>query len=266
MRKKAATGKYAIITGATCGIGAEFARVFAASGYNLLITGRRTKILEAIALELRKKYSVTVYPLMLELSKKSDITRLLKAISLAGSVEVLVNNAGFGCQAPFFEDTYANQEKMLKVHIDATSRITHHTVPCMLRNGGGAIINVSSLAAFTPLSNNLFYSASKAFLTTFSECLHLGLAGKNIRVQALCPGFTKTEFHSNLRAPGVKKQGILSMLWMTAEEVVHSSIKSLKSGRKVIHIPGFINRCILLAIRLVPRTLYYGLARKYLSG
>jgi hypothetical protein len=176
-------------------------------------------------------------------------------------VEVLVNNAGFGCKKKFFEDSFANQEKMLKVHIHATCAITHRVVPKMLANGVGSIINVSSLAAFTPLADNYFYSASKAFLTTFSESLHLELHGKNIRIQALCPGFTITEFHKKLgKEP--KPAGKRSILpWMTAKSVVAKSLYALRRHKQVIYVPGILNQMIFRMVRIMPRWFYYCLAK-----
>jgi len=253
--------KYAIVTGATCGIGKEFAAKFARLGYNLLITGRRDELLQHFSDELCSTYGIRVEPMILELSSETDLSRLLARIDRLDSVEILVNNAGFGSKKQFFQDTFKNQEKMLKVHINATCHITHRVVPKMIENGGGFIINVSSLAAFTPLSDNYFYAASKAFLTTFSESLHLGLRDKNIHVQALCPGFTKTEFHKklDLKRDG-SRPGFLKN-WMTAESVVRSSLKAMNRKRRVICIPGFVNNLVFRTLKIIPRSLYYMLAQ-----
>lgn len=260
MKTSSRNQKYAVITGASCGIGEAFAREFASRGYHLLITGRRALVLSRLARELRKKYQVRVITLVIDFTIKRDLNQLLDAIDRLESIEVLVNNAGFGCSKQFFTDTFRNQEKMLQVHINVTSNITHRVVPKLLENKGGYIINVSSLAAFIPLPNNYFYSASKAFLTTFSECLHLALHDKNILVQALCPGFTLTEFHKKIgKAPeGMTKRR--RILWMTAESVVSKSIRALDKKRKVICIPGFLNTMIFNIVRVLPRNFYYMIA------
>lgn len=262
MKTSGSNPKFAVITGATCGIGKVFAREFAELGYHLLITGRREELLRKFAKELYLKFKVEVKPMKLELSKTSDLTRLLTAIDQLDRIEILVNNAGFGTKSQFFSEAFSKQEKMLKVHINATCHITHRVVPKMMANGGGTIINVSSLAAFTPLSNNYFYSASKAFLATFSESLHLGLRDKNIRVQALCPGFTRTEFHlkMNLQEPPSKSYN--SFQWMSAESVVKKSLKALQHKQRVIYIPGVLNNLVYRTLKIVPRWLYYLVAER----
>ncbi len=261
MKSMSAKERYAVITGATCGIGFAFAREFASRGYHLLLTGRRANLLEHNARELAATYGVRVQPLIVDFTHEKQLKVLLHSIDALDHIEVLVNNAGFGCRKKFFEDSYANQEKMLKVHVHATCAITHRVVPKMIAGGGGVIINVSSLAAFIPLADNYFYSASKAFLTTFSESLHLGLHARHIKVQALCPGFTITEFHRKLgkgrEATG--KKGLLP--WMTARAVVTKSLHALDHHKGVIYVPGILNKLIFRLVRLIPRRLYYSLAQ-----
>ena len=254
-------GKYAVITGATCGIGKVYATEFARAGYNLVITGRRDELLHRLADDLNREFGVIVEPMILELSVNKDLKRLLTRLEELETIEVLVNNAGFGSRKKFFSDTFANQEKMLKVHINATSHITHRVVPKMIRNGGGTIINVSSLAAFTPLADNYFYCASKAFLVTFSESLYMDLRDKNIRVQALCPGFTRTEFHARMEAVAeCPRRGICSA-WMSPEDVVRKSLHAIQRKNKVVYVPGVYNNLVFRALKLVPRWFYYRVAR-----
>ncbi len=261
MKSTAVKEKYAVITGASCGIGEAFAREFAGRGYHLLITGRRKNLLERLAGQLRERHGIRVHPVIVDFANDKQMKRLLLEIDRLDAVEVLVNNAGFGCKKKFFEDSFANQEKMLKVHINATCAITHRMVPKMIANGEGIIINVSSLAAFTPLADNYFYSASKAFLTTFSESLHLALHEKNIIVQALCPGFTITEFHQRpgMTTKGRKKRRLLP--WMTAGMVVRKSLRTIRQKNRVIYVPGFMNQLIFGLIKILPRKVYYHIAQ-----
>lgn len=261
MKTNGPNGKYAVITGASCGIGEAFAREYARRGYHLLITGRRGNLLESLAEELRVTCGIKVQVVLVDFIYEKQLKTLLHAIEGLDRVEVLVNNAGFGCRKKFFEDSFANQEKMLKVHIHATCAITHCVVPKLMSNGCGTIVNVSSLAAFTPLADNYFYSASKAFLATFSESLHLGLYAHRIKVQALCPGFTITEFHRKLgkATEATGKKGLLP--WMTAGTVVMKSLHALDHHKGVIYIPGMFNKLIFRLVRLLPRRLYYSMAQ-----
>ncbi|MEA3328973.1 MAG: SDR family oxidoreductase [Candidatus Omnitrophota bacterium] len=251
--------KYALITGATSGIGASFARLLAQSGYNLIITGRREKIIQKVADELKANYRIDVQVILADFSQENDLDCLVMYLNKIDNIEILINNAGFGSRKIFFEDNFNNQEIMLKVHINAAVRLTHTIVPKMIKNGKGIIINVSSLAAFLPSSTTGLYCATKAFINSFSESMHLILKSKNIKVQALCPGFTKTDFHQKLDIgqSKLKNRGIIR--WMAADEVVKISLSSLKKG-KVIVIPGFFNKLIKLLITILPKNVYYKLA------
>ncbi|MEA3560167.1 MAG: SDR family oxidoreductase [Candidatus Omnitrophota bacterium] len=248
--------KYALITGATSGIGAAFAAHLAQSGYNLIITGRREKIIQKVAGEIKTNYKVDVRVILADFSMKNDLDRLTAYLNEIDNIEILVNNAGFGNRKLFFDDDFNNQEKMLKVHINAVVRLTRRIVPKMIKNGKGIIINVSSLAAFLPSSTTGIYCATKAFINTFSESMHIILKDKNIKVQALCPGFTRTDFHQKLDIGRsmLKNKGIIR--WMAADDVVKISLAALKK-RKVIVIPGFFNKLIKLLITLLPKNLYY---------
>lgn len=252
----------AIITGATSGIGAAYARQLAARGYHLLITGRRRDRLEEMKNELENTFGVRVDFVVADLSKAADVALLLQAIGRMPSVDLLVNNAGFGNPTNFFDSDYGEQQKMVEVHITATTRLIHQIVPLMQNVGGGAIINVASLAAFLPSRLSYFYCATKAFLVAFSECLYVDLKHCGIKVQALCPGLTQTEFHDHQDNHSASMAH--AMLWMTPEQVVRHSLKSLyKAG--VICIPGFFNRLIYAASRLIPKNLYYYISARQAS-
>lgn len=252
-------GKIALITGATSGIGKEFAYSFARLGYDLIITGRRKDEISSVASYLRNKYHITVDVIMADLSVRNDLNRLLKFIDNKKRIEMLVNNAGYGLSEKFAEDHINHQLKMLKVHVTAPLLLIHKVLPQMIRQGKGSIINVTSLAAFTPNSDNAMYTSTKSFLTNFTESLFMDLNRYGIRIQCLCPGFARTDFHNKLNS---KKELVNSRFinWMNPSDVVACSLHCLETG-KIICIPGVANRIIAGLISLLPRRFYY-----YLTG
>jgi len=247
--------KIAFITGGTSGIGAAFARRFACEGYDLIITGRRKTIIQTLAEDISNRYNVNVEVIIAELSRDNEVDLLVKKIEKNEDIEILVNNAGFGI-GKVDEDVMKKRKDMVKVHILSTMKFTYAAIPNMIRKKSGIIINVSSIASFLPLPGNGVYSGTKAFLNNFSESIYLRLKDKGISVQCLCPGFTRTDFHSRIGYPEeeLKNRGIVR--WMSADEVVEYSMKCLKKNR-VICIPGFWNRMIVLGLTILPKTLYY---------
>lgn len=247
----------ALITGATSGIGKAFAERFAKAGLNLVITGRRKEIIQRLADDLYKKQCVRVDVVIAELSSQSDLDRLVQKAEETENLEILVNNAGFATRGKFFENDFKNQEKMIRVHVIATMILTHTIIPKMLEKGKGIIINVSSMGAFAFGPHNTTYCGTKAFINLFTESLHLELLGSGIRVQVLCPGFVKTDFHEKMDfdlAKLQKNRGLIK--WMTSEEIVAASIRDLERGR-VLCIPGKSNQIIYLASRFLPRSKFY---------
>lgn len=248
-------GKTALITGATSGIGREFAYNFARLGYDLVIIGRRKNEISIVASHLRNKYHVRVDVIIADLSVRKDMNRLLKFVDNRKSIEVLVNNAGYGLSEKFAEDQINNQLKMLKVHVTAPLLLIHRVLPQMIRQGKGSIINVTSLAAYAPCSDNTMYTSTKSFLTNFTESLFLDLNQYGIRVQCLCPGFACTDFHNKL-IPKKKLVNNHFINWMEPSDVVRYSLHCLETG-KIICIPGMTNRMIVGLISMLPRRIYY---------
>ncbi len=253
--------KLAIITGASSGLGRAYAIALASTGWDLLITGRRVERLSLLKQEILSKYAVKVKIVIADFTIESQFDNLLSEINCLQNVGLLVNNAGFGSRKGFFVEEYKTQQKMLQVHINATSRLIYEVVPKMIMNKGGAVINVSSLSAFFPSPLNYFYCASKAFLLSFSECLHIDLIDKNIKIQALCPGFVKTEFHSRIHQQRQVHNWKEKIFWMNPDVVVKQSLKNL-NRKKVVCIPGFVNRVLYLLSAIVPKRLYYFLMGK----
>lgn len=249
----------ALITGATSGIGAAFARRLAKDGCDLIITGRREEKIRDLAREIASSHSVSVEVVIAELSNPADLEKLAARIRGEANLEILVNNAGFGSRKEFFREPLEGQADMLAVHCLATLVLSHAALPAMISRGRGAIINVSSVSGYLVFPRSTVYAATKSFLVSFSEGLSMELAKKGVRVQALCPGFTRTDFHDRLGWDEKKKRNRWIVRWKSAEEVVDRSLRCLAKNR-VVCIPGIWNK---LAVRLsgwLPRRLYYRLA------
>lgn len=248
----------AFITGASSGIGAEFARRLAREGYDLVLHGRREHLLAALSRDLAAAHGIKAEYVLAELSTPEGADALVERLRRIEHLGMLINNAGSGSTRLFHEEDLAGQEGMVHTHVMAALRLCHAAIPMMKRGGGGSIINVSSIASFTPGRRSATYCAAKSFLTTFSEALHLESGRDGIRVQALCPGFTTTDFHARL---GLTIRPEMRRLFMSPASVVDQSLKDLKRG-KVVSVPGWTFRAIRLTARVIPRRLYYAVARR----
>ena len=228
----------ALITGASSGLGALFARKFASLGFQPILVARRRERLEALESEFRTTYDIPVTIIQADLSQESDIQSLVDYARKIENVEYLVNNAGFGTVGWFDSVEEQKHASMLTVHLMATIRLSRAALPAMLANHKGAIINVSSMAAFFPLPGGALYCATKAALVSFSRTLALELRGSGVQVQALCPGFIYTEFHDTPEYRNTNRHAhVPRFLWGPAEPVVDASLKALSRGQ-VICIPG----------------------------
>jgi short-subunit dehydrogenase len=245
MTVKTNKDKVALITGPSSGLGEAYARKLASQGYNLVLVARRVERLSALSTELQTNYPVKVEVLVADLTRESDIERVETKISNLEHVDILINNAGFGTTGTFAEVDLNGQLGMITLYVVAPTRLTRAALPKMEK--GGSIINVASLGAFVKVPGNVTYCAAKAYLVVFSETLQMELKEKGIRVQALCPGFTNTEFHEKMG--GFDRSVIPKFLWMTPEDVAEESLKALEKG-KVLCIPGLRNRIIFLLARI----------------
>ena len=248
----------ACITGASSGIGEAFARRLAADGYNLLLHGRRKELLAALCDSLRQQFGVSVEYLLAELSQPEELHLLEERLRRTPDLALLVNNAGYSTIRHFEEEEIDGQEAMISAHVTATVRLTHAALGGMLARGAGAIINVSSVAGFLNGPGSVTYCATKAYLTSFTESLHLEVGAHGIRLQALCPGFTRSDFHSRL---GYDTSGDFFKRFMSAEEVVDISLRDLKRG-KIVSIPGLRYKMAAFLPHLLPRRLYYWIVLK----
>jgi short-subunit dehydrogenase len=249
--------KTACITGATSGIGAAFATKFAGQGYDLILTGRRTERIDSLARTLSKDHNIAAEVIIAELSDDRQLDLLLEKVRTAKGLEVLVNNAGFAKENPFHEESVNTHEMMLKVHNLVPVKLCHAVLPDMVARGKGAIINVSSLAAFLPLPGQAMYSGTKAFLKSFTESIHLELRGTGVSAQVLCPGITRTDFHERMGYDPksfYRDSGMLKA--MTAEEVVEASLRDLERD-KVLCVPGMSRKMLRLLMKFLPQSVIY---------
>ncbi len=235
----------ALVTGATAGIGAAFARQLAARGHDLVLVARDAARLESAAQQLRS-YGVQVEVLSADLADDAGCAAVEERCK--AGVDVLVNNAGLGTKGDFHEIDLVHEEHMLRVNVRAVMRLTHAALPSMVARGSGAIVNVSSVAGFAPGTRAATYSASKAYVTNFSESLHLQYGEHGVKVLALCPGFTRTEFHSRAE---MDISGVPARLWLDAEEVVATALSDLDKG-KSLSVPGAQYKAIVTATRVIP--------------
>ncbi len=247
----------ALITGASSGIGAAYARALAARGYDLILVARREARLRQLAQEVEARYGVHAEVLTADLTTAEGITRVAEAIRAEAKLVFLINNAGFGTKGFFFQTDVERQEAMVRIHVIAPLRLTHAALPAMVEARRGAIVNVASVAAFSPTAGHATYTGVKAFLVNFSEGLHEEVEEYGVRVQALCPGYTRTEFQ---KASGVPSKGIPDFLWLSPEAVVAQSLHDLEVGR-VVSIPGWQYRLWVGLERLLPRSWIYAFGR-----
>jgi uncharacterized protein len=219
----------AVITGASSGIGEVFARKLAARGYDLIVVARREDRLRALAANLGTHVDVCVA----DLARDEGIATVERAIRKCGDLALLVNNAGFGTLGRFWQIDVAGQERMHRVHVLATMRLTHAALSAMVPRCRGAVISVSSVAAFGQSPGNVSYCATKAWIVSFTEGLDMELrsVASPVKVQALCPGFTTSDFHDTL---GMDKTRIPKFLWLRAEDVVEESLRALERGTVVV--------------------------------
>jgi short-subunit dehydrogenase len=242
-------GNFALVTGASSGLGACFARALAARGKNLVLVARSKDKMQDLAREIRARHSLRIEVLPQDLSAEGAAQRLVSTLNERGmAVDLLVNNAGFGAQGEFWKLPLDRQSQMLRLNIVALTELTHLLLPPMLARRSGGIINVSSTAGFQPVPYTSVYSATKAFVTSFSMALAEEVCDYGVKVVALCPGgtatnffdasqYTKREFPGGLQAP---------------EAVVDAGLRALDRGRSLA-VTRFINRLMVASLRFAPR-------------
>lgn len=235
----------ALITGATAGIGRAYANELAERGHNLVLVARNKERLSELADELQSKFQIQVETMIADLSNKADVAEVA-CRAAAEDIELVVNNAGFGLKQDFVGGALKAEQELLDVLVSAVMQITHAALPGQIARKRGGVINVSSVAGW--LSSGT-YSAAKAWVTTFSESMATQLRGTNVHVMALCPGYTRTEFHERA---SMEVSTIPNWMWLEVNSVVKTSLKHFASGRAV-SVPGMQYKTLGFIAQYLPR-------------
>lgn len=246
----------ALVTGASAGLGAEFARQLAAEGCHLVLVARNRSRLEEAAAELERRYGTTAEVLPADLTDDADVAAVVERLSdPERPVGILVNNAGIGLLHNFEDNPVEEEKRHLKLHAETALVLSHAALRGMLDRGEGRIINVASIAAFLPRGT---YSAAKAWLLSFSRWANLAYRTRGIKVTAVCPGFTHTEFHDRM---GMDKSVAPKWTWLTAERVVREGLADNAKG-KAVSIPSKRYKVVAVLARIAPPRLMAGPPRK----
>lgn len=237
----------ALITGATAGIGAEFARQLAAGGIDLVLVARDALRLEEGAARLRAEFGVAVEVLAADLVSPADLAQVETRLEASAGrrVTMLVNNAGFGLLKPFDENPIADEQRLLDLLVTAPMRLSHAALRQMLAAGSGTIVNIASVAGYTPRGT---YGASKAWVLSFSRWANLTYRRRGVTVTAVAPGFVHTEFHDRMN---VSKDGVPAFLWLDAPTLVRLALRDVAKGRAV-SIPTLRYKVVVLLSGLLP--------------
>jgi len=247
------SSRLALVTGASSGIGAALARVYASHGYDLAITARRDDRLAALADEIRLRHGVEILTLPADLARTDAPEKLLDEIAAHGRVvDALVNNAGYGLAGGFGASAWEDHAAFLQVMLTAVCELTHRVLPGMRERRFGRIVNVASLAGLVPgRPGDGLYGATKAFVARFSQSLHQDTRGSGVHVSALCPGFTFSEFHDVSGTRAEVGARIPPWAWMGADEVAASGYEAAEANRPVC-VPGAPNKAVAALAKLMP--------------
>jgi short-subunit dehydrogenase len=245
----------ALVTGASSGIGAAFARQLAADGYDLVLVARDAQRLNESAQRLRDAHGIDSEVIIADLATDAGCDAVVAR--LASPVDLLVNNAGMTLNIPFLRSTPEKETELLRVNVHAVMRLTLAALPGMVSRREGAVINVSSVAGFGATMPGSTYPASKAWVTNFTESVALSVAPLGVRVMALCPGYVRTEFHQRAR---INMSKTPDFLWLDADALVKEALRDLRRG-KVVSVPNWKYKTAVFALRHLPRRLLQRVAR-----
>jgi len=235
----------ALITGASSGLGAEFARQLAARGADLVLVARDRAALDEAAADVRERFGVAVEVLAADLLDDDELAAVEER--LAEGVDVLVNNAGFGLDLAFENNPIDVEVRHLRLHVEAAMRLTHAALPAMLQRGSGRIVNVASVAGFVPRGT---YGAVKGWLISFSRWANVVYGPRGVTVTAVCPGFVHTNFHERLGLPP-GQEGVPPGMWLDADRVVREGLRAAARGRSV-SVPSRRYKVLVAVSRLLP--------------
>ncbi|WBB82455.1 SDR family oxidoreductase [Micromonospora sp. WMMD882] len=246
-----------MVTGATAGIGAAFARRLAADGHDLVLVARDAVRLAAFAAELTERHGRRVETLPADLCTEDGCAAVTRRLADAGPVDLLVNSAGIALTRSFLRSGVDDEARLLRLNVDAVMRLTHAVLPGMIGRRRGAVINVSSVAGFGALEPGSTYSATKAWVTNFSESVGQAARPHGVRVMALCPGFTRTEFHQRA---GIDTTKMPSWIWLDADDVIDQGLRDLRKGR-LVSVPDWKYKLAVVGLRHTPQRLLHRLTR-----
>lgn len=242
----------ALVTGASSGLGEEFARQLARERYDLVLVARREERLNAVAAEAKSLGSANVHVIASDLARAESPWELHRQVTERGlEIDYLVNNAGFGTNGLFHQLPLEREIEQINLNVTSLVALTGLLVPAMVKRRRGTIINVSSTGAFQPVPYMAVYGATKAFVLNFSEAIAHELRGSGVTVTALCPGLTRTEFQ---QVAGVNQEGLPSFAWMDAKTVVAQALAAAKRG-KTLKVSGMMNVALMESTRIAPRSL-----------
>jgi short-subunit dehydrogenase len=237
--------RWALVTGATAGIGESFARKLAGEGFNLILVARDEARLAAKASQLEEAHCITTHVIVADLTTETGCDAVERYID-EHEVDVLINNAGYGLNQSFTKSEIDEEQKVLNILVRTPMRLTHRVLPQMKLRNAGVIVNVASVAGFIAGGA---YSAMKSYLTVLTESLHADLASTNIKVSALCPGFTRTEFHQRA---GMKMNALPNIMWRDSDRLVEKAWKDANRG-KAVSVPGWQYKTLIFVIKFAPR-------------
>lgn len=250
----------ACVTGASAGLGREFALQLAERGFDLLLVARDAERLGALADELSLLHGITATPWPADLSRDEPMRGLAEHLSKEERLMLLVNNAGFGTKGTLVNRPVSEQATMLELHVMAPMLLTRAVLPGMVARREGIVVTVASVASFTASMGNVNYCATKAYQRVMLEGLAMELDGTGVRVQALCPGFTHTEFHDRA---SIKKDTIPAWLWLPAERVVRESLAAAFGHGPVVVVPGKRYKLIVMALKYLPNWMRRAFQSRY---
>ncbi|HET9818140.1 MAG TPA: SDR family oxidoreductase [Rhodanobacteraceae bacterium] len=252
----------ALVTGASAGIGAEFARQLAARGCDLVLTARREDRMQSLASGLRERHGIDAQVIADDLADPAAPARIMTAATDDGrAIDILINNAGYGVPGEYTRVDWDTHARFMQVLVDAPLQFCHLLLPAMRQRGYGRIVNIASLAGLVPATpGNTLYSPAKAFLMRVSQALAMENRNHGIHVCALCPGFVRSEFHDVSASRGLVSK-LPGWMWSDAVEVVRQGLDAVERGR-VVCVPGRVNRTIKVLMDLLPDRVALGLVAR----
>lgn len=255
-------GRWALVTGASAGIGAAFARSLAAKGANVILVARRREKMEELASELEREHAVETRVIAADLAKPEAPEEIHRALSTEGiAVDILINNAGFGLPGVFVDSPWQAHRDFIELMVTSYAHLARLFLPGMIERGYGRIVQVASLAGLVPASaGHTLYAPSKSFLIFFSQALAAECEGTGVNVSALCPGFTYSEFHDANNTRGLVSQ-LPKYMFMQAEPVVEGALRAVEDGYDR-YVPGAWNNFVAWLVKALPRPMAVAMTRR----